>query len=31
MVGDEIVNVNGRRLRGLPMAEAKLILRFEFL
>ena len=27
MVGDEIVNVNGRRLRGLAMAEAKSILR----
>lgn len=27
LVGDEIVNVNGRRLRGLPMAEAKSILR----
>ncbi len=27
VVGDEIVNVNGRRLRGLPMAEAKAILR----
>jgi len=26
-VGDEIVNVNGRRLRGLPMSEAKTILR----
>ncbi len=27
LVGDEIVNVNGRRLRGLPMSEAKAILR----
>ena len=27
MPGDEIVNVNGSRLRGLPMAEAKRILR----
>ena len=27
MVGDEIVNVNGRRLRGLTMAEAKAVLR----
>ncbi len=26
-VGDEIVNVNGRRLRGLPMAEAQAVLR----
>jgi hypothetical protein len=27
LVGDEIVNVNGRRLRGLAMTEAKSILR----
>ncbi len=27
MPGDEIVNVNGSRLRGLPMPEAKRILR----
>ena len=27
MVGDEIVNVNGRRLRGLTMHEAKTVLR----
>eukprot|EP00095_Tigriopus_kingsejongensis_P005692 maker-scaffold158_size296719-snap-gene-1.24 protein:Tk05692 transcript:maker-scaffold158_size296719-snap-gene-1.24-mRNA-1 annotation:"domain protein" len=27
LIGDEIVNVNGRRLRGLSMAEAKAILR----
>ena len=27
MIGDEIVNVNGRRLRGLSMPEAKAILR----
>ena len=27
LVGDEIVNVNGRRLRGLPMTEAKDVLR----
>ena len=27
MVGDEIVNINGRRLRGLAIAEAKAILR----
>ena len=26
-MGDEIVNVNGRRIRGLPMPEAKSILR----
>ena len=27
LIGDEIVNVNGRRLRGLSMPEAKAILR----
>ena len=27
MVGDEIVNVNGRRLRGLTMHEAKTVLK----
>ena len=26
MVGDEIVNINGRRLRGLKLAAAKLVL-----
>ena len=29
-MGDEIVNVNGRRIRGLPMPEAKSILRKDF-
>nr|XP_040580740.1 partitioning defective 3 homolog isoform X2 [Lepeophtheirus salmonis] len=29
MIGDEIVNVNGRRLRGLPMDEAKALLNYK--